>query len=244
MFPKVVLITGAAHRIGAVCARRLHGQGCNLILHYHTSAAQALALCDELNQIRKDSAVVVQANLAELCHLDVLANAAQRFWGGIDVLVNNASRFYPGKVGEVSEAAWNDLINTNLKAPFFLAQALAPALAARQGCIVNISDIYAEKGLPDYPVYSIAKAGLQAMTRCLAKDLAPDVRVNALAPGAILWPERELDAGHENEILRRVALGRCGEAEDIAKALSFLIHDADYITGQILAVDGGRSLFV
>ncbi len=241
---KNVLITGAARRIGAACARLLHGHGCNLVLHYNTSVKQALQLCDEFNEVRRNSAVLIKADLLNSDELEHLAKSADRMWDGVDVLVNNASRFYPGSVGEVQEADWDCLINSNLKAPFFLAQALAAGLAKKQGCIVNIVDIHAEKGLPGYPVYSIAKAGLLAMTKCLAKELAPAVRVNAVAPGAILWPEDEIGDERKNEILKRVALQRCGEADDIAKAVRFLIADADYITGHTLTVDGGRTLFI
>lgn len=241
---KNVLITGAARRIGAVCARLLHGEGCNVVLHYHNSAEQALQLCDELNEERENSAALVKANLLNPDELEYLANTARGLWDGIDVLVNNASRFYPGALGHIQESDWDCLINSNLKAPFFLSQALAPSLAERQGCIINIVDIHADKGLAGYPVYSIAKAGLLAMTKCLAKELAPDVRVNAVAPGAILWPESDMDDSRKDEILRRVPLRRCGKAEDIAKAVRFLIADAEYITGHTLTVDGGRTLSI
>lgn len=241
---KNVLITGAARRIGAACARLLHGNGCNVILHYNNSAEQALQLCDGLNEARANSAVALRANLLDLHEVGELAETASGIWEGLDVLVNNASLFYPQAVGQVKESDWDCLIDSNLKAPFFLSQALAPMLAKRRGCIVNIADIHGEKGLPGYPVYSISKAGLLAMTKILAKELAPNVRVNAVAPGAILWPEHEAGESQKNEILQRVALRRCGEAEDIAKAVFFLISDADYITGHTLTVDGGRSLFV
>lgn len=241
---KTVLITGAARRIGAAISRLLHGEGCNVILHYNTSSADVLELRDELNADRGNSAVVIKADLLNLNEVSDLASMANGVWGGVDVLVNNASLFYSREVGQVEESDWDRLINSNLKAPFFLIQALAPMLAKRQGCVVNIVDIHAEKGLPGYPVYSIAKAGLLAMTKCLAKELAPDVRVNAVAPGAILWPEHDLADVRKNEILQRVALQRCGKADDIAKAVRFLIADADYITGHTLTVDGGRTLFV
>lgn len=239
-----MLITGAARRIGAACARLLHGEGCNVVLHYNRSAEQALQLCDELNFGRANSAAVVKADLLKLQELEDLANAAGGIWDGIDMLVNNASLFYPGAMGQVQESDWDALINSNLKAPFFLTQALAPMLAKQRGCVVNIADIHGEKGLPGYPVYSIAKAGLLAMTKILAKELAPDIRVNAVAPGAILWPEHELGDGQKAEILQRVALRRCGHADDIAKVVRFLMMDADYITGHTLTVDGGRTLFV
>lgn len=241
---KNVLITGAARRIGAACARLLHGKGCNVVLHYNSSAEQALQLCDEMNEARANSAAAVRADLLNLCEVEKLAETASRVWDGLDVLVNNASLFYPQALGQVKESDWDCVINSNLKAPFFLSQALAPMLAKWRGCVVNIADIHGEKGLPGYPVYSISKAGLLAMTKILAKELAPNVRVNAVAPGAILWPEHELGENQKTEILQRVALQRCGEAEDIAKAVYFLIADADYITGHTLTVDGGRTLFV
>jgi pteridine reductase len=241
---KNILITGAAKRIGAACARLLHQEGCNILLHYHRSQAAAEKLATELNTVRENTVHLVQANLLDELELQVLIDQAKNCWGGVDVLLNNAAQFYPGLVGSVSSADWDNLLNSNLKAPFFLSQALAPVLAARQGCIINIGDIYAEKGLLAYPVYSISKAGLQAMTKCLAKELAPNIRVNAVAPGAILWPENGLSDSEQQQILQRIALQRPGRVEDIAKAVRFLIADADYITGHTLTIDGGRSLFV
>jgi len=241
--PKVVLITGAAKRLGAACVRRLHAEGCNVVLHYRSSESEALSLAAELNDRRPASVYLVKADLSRLDQIERLASEACAPWGGLDVLINNASLFYPQAVGQVCERDWDDLMGGNLKAPFFLAQALAPTLSARSGCIVNITDIHAERGLPGYPVYSIAKSGLAAMTKILAKELAPQVRVNAVAPGAILWPESELNAFQQAEILRKVPLGHCGHVEDIANAVRFLIEDANYVTGQVLAVDGGRLLF-
>ena len=240
---KNVLITGAAKRIGAACARLLHSEGYNIFLHYRTSSAEALQLCAELNAIRPNSAKIKAADLLKLSELTALANEAQQAWGGIDVLVNNASAFYPTDVLETTEAQWDELLGSNLKAPFFLASALADSLATRQGCIINIIDIHAERGLKNYAVYSIAKAGLSAMTRILAKELGAAIRVNGVSPGAILWSDHDLSELEKQEILQRVALGRKGEPNDIAKAVLFLIKDANYITGQILTVDGGRSLF-
>lgn len=241
--PKNVLITGAAKRIGAACARFMHAAGCNVILHYKNSEADAASLCGELNALRDHSAGLVKADLLLKGDVRQLAESAAGIWGGVDVLVNNASLFYSQSVASVTEDDWDAIVGSNLKAPFFLSQALWPTLKSRRGCIVNIVDIHAETGLLGYPVYSIAKAGLVAMTRCLAKEMAPDVRVNAVAPGAILWPEQELGDDGRLEILKKVALQRCGEAEDIAKAVRFLVDDADYITGQVIAVDGGRTLF-
>ena len=239
-----VLITGAAKRIGAACARFLHSHGCNLILHYQHSQLEALALVAELNAIRPNSVVAFNADLLQVEQVQGLAAEALAVWGGVDVLINNASQFYPTPVEQVTEADWDSLLNSNLKAPFFLAQALRDSLLERQGCIINLVDIYAQKPLLGSPVYSIAKAGLQAMTQALAKELAPNVRVNAVAPGAILWPEADVADGEKNQILQKVALQRCGNADDIAKAVWFLIADAPYITGQTITVDGGRTLFI
>jgi pteridine reductase len=243
MMKKNILITGAAKRIGAVCARRLHREGCHIILHYKSSERDAFELCSELNRLRPASADVLQADLLDTRHLLEVADDAQKISGGIDVLINNASAFYPTPFGKVTEAQWDELFGSNLKAPFFLAQVFSDTLKARKGCIVNIVDIHAERGLPDFPAYSIAKAGLVAMTRVLAKEMGPEVRVNGVAPGAIIWPEHGLSVEGKTEILQRVALKRSGEPDDIAKAVLFLIKDADYITGQIFTVDGGRTLF-
>jgi pteridine reductase len=240
---KNVLITGAARRIGAVCARLLHQEGCNVFLHYRVSKDEALALCKELNQLRPNSAYSMQADLLNSTELNALADEAVTVWGGIDVLVNNASSFYQTALTEVTEQQWDELLGSNLKAPFFLAKALSDTLLKNQGCIVNIVDIHAERGLKGYPVYSIAKAGLVAMTKVLAKELGPMVRVNAIAPGAIIWPETLESEQQQQDILQRVVLKRQGQPEDIAKTVRFLIQDADYMTGQILTVDGGRTLF-
>lgn len=239
---KAVLITGAAKRLGAVTASLLHAEGCNIVLHCHASVLEAELLVAQLNARRQNSAAVLVANLLHFDAVETLAQQALTIWGRVDVLINNASMFYPQALADVSESNWDELLGSNLKAPFFLARALATELAARRGCIVNMVDIHAEKGLPGYPVYSIAKAGLDAMTRVLAKELAPEVRVNGVAPGAILWPEQS--STHEQQaILQRIALRTCGDPQDIAKAVRFLCFDADYITGQIIKVDGGRTLF-
>lgn len=240
---KNILITGAAKRIGAACARLLHSEGCNIVLHYRSSRDDALLLCKELNQKRPDSAKMIQADLLNMHELTAVAKEAVLAWGGIDVLINNASAFYPTVVTDVAEQQWEELMGSNLKAPFFLTKSLAETLTDNKGCIVNIVDIHADRGLKGYPVYSIAKAGLAAMTRVLAKELGPAVRVNAVSPGAILWPESDLSEQGKAEILQRVILKRRGEPLDIAKAVLFLIKDADYMTGQILTVDGGRTLF-
>jgi pteridine reductase len=239
---KNILITGAAKRIGAACARLLHSEGCNVFLHYRASSTEAQQLCDDLNQQRPHSAKIMQADLLNMDELESVAREACLAWGSIDVLVNNASSFYPTSMTEVTERQWDELLGSNLKAPFFLAKALAKTLADNNGCIINIVDIHAERGLNGYPVYSIAKAGLAVMTKILAKELGPAVRVNGVAPGAILWPE-DLSEPTKHEIVQRTMLKRSGEPADIAKAVLFLIKDADYITGQILTVDGGRTLF-
>jgi pteridine reductase len=240
---KNVLITGAAKRIGAACARFLHSEGCNVFLHYRSSKEAALQLCYELNQMRPDSAYMMQADLLNMEELGALVSEACMAWGKIDVLVNNASSFYPTAMANVTEQQWDELMGSNLKAPFFLAKLLSKTLTDNRGCIVNIVDIHAERGLIGYPVYSIAKAGLVAMTKVLAKEFGPTIRVNGVAPGAILWPDNDLSERERQEILLRVALRRCGEPADIAKAVWFLIKDADYMSGQILTVDGGRTLF-
>ncbi len=238
-----VLITGAAQRIGAACARLLHAHGYNVIVHYNSSEQAALALVAELNALRHESVVGIQADLLNSTELMQLAAKSQDQWGGLDVLINNASLFFPQTVADTTEHSWNALMGSNLKAPFFLAKAVANSLRSRQGGIVNIIDIHSERGLPGYPVYSIAKAGLEAMTLVLAKELAPEIRVNGVSPGAILWPTEGNTVDRQLEILRRIALQRQGDPVDIAKAVLYLCRDADYVTGQILKVDGGRSLF-
>jgi pteridine reductase len=238
---KVVLITGAAHRIGATTARMLHAAGMNIVLHYRSSRDAAAALQTELNAQRPDSVTLLQADLHETAQLARLVEQAMAAWGRLDVLINNASTFYPTPIGSVTEQQWDDLIGTNLKAPFFLSQAAAPHLRQQQGCIVNIVDIHAERPLKGFPVYSMAKAGLVMMTKSLACELGPEVRVNAVAPGAILWPEHLDEAGKE-KIISRTFLKRQGSPEDIARAIRYLINEAGYMSGQVLTVDGGRSL--
>ena len=240
---KTILITGAAKRIGAACARLLHSQGNNLILHYRNSKQQVQALSDDLNQQRADSAHILQADLSSITAVTQLAHQATECWGHLDVLINNASDFYPQKMGDVDENNWDQLMNCNLKAPFFLAQTLMPPLKKSQGCIINIIDIHAETGLKDYPVYSLAKAGLAAMTKILAKELAPAIRVNGISPGAICWPDNNMSEAEKLDIIDKVALKRVGDADDIAKTVVFLVENAPYVTGQIINVDGGRTLF-
>lgn len=240
--PKNILITGAAKRIGAASARLLHQAGYNIILHYHSSMHAAQQLASELNALRPNSVLALPANLLQMDELTQLAKQAEASWGGLDGLINNASLFYPESIADTTPKSWDTLLGSNLTAPFFLVKALENTLRQRRGCIVNMVDIHAERGLAGYPVYSIAKAGVEAMTRILAKELAPDCRVNGVSPGAILWPEHESETAQQQAILQRVALQRLGDPLDIAKAVRFLIQDADYITGQVIKVDGGRTL--
>jgi pteridine reductase len=240
---KTALITGSAKRVGAVLARTLHAEGMNIAIHYHASSKEAIALCDELNQVRSNSAISVQANLLETSHLPNLINAVETAFGRLDFLVNNASSFYPTPIGEITEKNWEELFGSNLKAPLFLAQAAVPLLKKNQGCIVNIVDIHGQQPLKSYTVYCLAKAGLWMLTKSLAKELGPEIRVNGIAPGAVLWPDNknELSEKVSEQIISRTALKRPGTPEDIAQTLVFLIK-SNYITGQIIAVDGGRTL--
>jgi pteridine reductase len=240
---KTALITGAARRIGAKLVRALHGVGMNIILHYRGSAQHAKQLYDELNGQRADSIMLVRADLMNTEELGSLVSQAQNnAWGRLDVLINNASTFYPTCVGEITEQDWETLSGINLKAPLFLSQAVAPFLRQSHGCIINIVDIHADRPLKNYTVYCIAKAGLVMLTKSMARELAPEVRVNGIAPGAILWPEFEDYGSVHTDIIERTALKREGDPEDIANAALFLILNADYITGQIISIDGGRSL--
>ncbi|MEJ2382410.1 MAG: pteridine reductase [Gammaproteobacteria bacterium] len=240
---KTVLVTGAAHRIGAELARTLHRHGARVIIHYRASRSGAEQLQRELNEQRPQTVHLVQGDLHDTTRLAALAEEAAATWGHLDALINNASTFYPTPVGSVTDAQWDDLIGTNLKAPFFLAQAAAGFLRARQGNIINIVDIHADRPLRAHPVYSMAKAGLVMMTKALAGELGPEVRVNAVAPGAILWPETDMDAAAKEQIIERTFLKRRGSPADIAAAVLFLLRDATYMSGQVLTVDGGRSLY-
>ena len=240
----VALITGAAHRLGAHTAETLHARGWNVVIHYRGREQQARALADKLNQQRPASAVCYHADLADMNQLRQLAEQACAHWGQLDALVNNASVFYPNPTEDASEQDWDTILGANLKAPFFLLQQCLPALKAASGSVVNMIDIYSEKPLKDHPLYCASKAGLAALTRSWAKDLAPDVRVNGVSPGAILWPEGEsaVDAAHQQAILDKTPQARTGNPADIAGAIAYLVCDAPFITGQILSVDGGRSL--
>ncbi|MCW8825189.1 MAG: pteridine reductase [Gammaproteobacteria bacterium] len=239
---RVILITGAAHRIGATTAKTLHAVGYNIVLHYRSSSSGAEALADELNSHRENSVALVQGDLHLTERLPQIIEGAHSVWGRLDGLINNASTFYPTPLDEITEAHWDDLIGTNLKAPLFLTKAAAPYLKESQGSVVSIVDIHAERPLREHPVYSIAKAGLVMMTKSMAAELGPEIRVNAVAPGAILWPENDMDDNTKTRILDRTFLKRQGEAQNIADAVLFLLRDAHYTTGHILTVDGGRSL--
>lgn len=241
---KVAVITGAAKRIGAVIAKTLHQQGMNIVIHYHHSQEAAQKLSDELNQIRPHSAALVKGNIAEVSACQAIIAKATDVWGHIDALINNASSFYQTPLNKADEKDWSDLMGSNLKGPFFLAQAVAPLLKATQGNIVNIVDIHGDRPLKNYPIYCCAKAGLIMLTKSLARELSPEIRVNAVAPGAILWPSddhNDLSESAKSHIVDRIPLKRLGQPDDIARAVSFLLNQP-YITGQILAVDGGRSI--
>ena len=238
---KVALITGGARRVGAAIARKLHGAGASMVIHYHRSAAEAQALAAELNAIRPASVTPLGGDLLDLKVLTSLVDATIARHGHLDVLVNNASTFYPTPVGEITEAHWNDLMGTNLKAPLFLSQAAAPHLKAREGLILNIADIHGQRPLRYHTVYSPAKAGLIMLTQSLARELAPQVRVNAIAPGPVEFPENGLTDEMKQAIIDKTLLKRRGSPDDIARAALFFASEAPYVTGQILAVDGGRS---
>lgn len=239
---QVVLITGGARRVGAHIVRALHGAGAQVLVHYRSSDAAAGALADELNRIRPDSAAIHGANLLDPGAADQMVGVTLREFGRLDVLINNASTFYPTPVGQITVEQWDDLMGSNLKIPLFLSQAAAPSLRSQRGLIINMVDIHALRPLKHHPVYSIAKAGLAMLTRSLARELGPDIRVNGIAPGPVLWPERDLNEDMKREIIAKTALKRPGTPQDIARTVLFLAHDAPYITGQIIAVDGGRSI--
>jgi pteridine reductase len=241
---KVALVTGGARRVGAAIARRLHAAGASVLVHYRDSEADASRLAAELNGVRAKSAAKVKAELLAPIAPRALVSAAVDSFGRLDVLVNNASSFFPVAMGAVEASHWEELVGSNLRAPLFICQEAAPHLAEAEGCIVNIVDIHAERPLKGYPVYSIAKGGLAALTRSLALELAPKVRVNGVSPGAIAWPEDgQFDPGERSRIVATTPLARVGSPEDIAQAVHFLAC-ATYVTGQIVAVDGGRSIFL
>lgn len=240
---KVALITGGAKRVGAAIGRLLHASGANLMIHYRSSADEARALQDELNSIRPDSVALIQADLLDVSGLPSLINQTVATFGGLDVLVNNASSFYPTPIGTITMKDWDNLMGSNLIAPLFLSQAAAPELKKRRGCIVNIADIHAERPMKSYVVYSVAKAGVVGLTKSLARELGPLVRVNAVAPGPIMWPEDDpnFDEVSRQRIVSHTILKTAGGPDDIARAVRFFAIDAPYVTGQVLAVDGGRN---
>ena len=238
----VALVTGAARRIGASITEALHARGCRLLLHYRSSEGEAAALAEKLNGIRPGSAVLLQADLSDTGGPAKLAEQARTHSPRLDLLVNNASRFYPTPIGEVTLKTWEDLMGSNLRGPFFLCQALVPELERARGAIINIVDIHAERPMRKHTLYCMAKSGLAMMTLSLARELGPLIRVNGVSPGAILWPEQQPSDAVKEYILNRTVMKQMGSPEDIAGAVVFLGLDAPYVTGQILAVDGGRSL--
>jgi pteridine reductase len=241
---KTILITGGAKRVGAAICRLLHAHGANLMIHYRSSVNEARALQAELNLQRPNSVAIIHGDLLNLSVLPSLVKETILQFGRLDVLINNASSYYPTEIGEIDETQWNDLVGSNLKAPMFLSQAAAPELKKNHGCIVNITDMHVERPKKGYVVYSVAKAGLVTLTKSLAHELSPDVRVNAVAPGPVMWPEDnpQFDEVYRQRVISQTLLKRIGEPNDVAKAVKFLIQDAPFITGQVIAVDGGRSL--
>lgn len=238
----VILVTGAARRVGAEIARSLHAAGASVMLHYRHSAAEVAALAEALNQQRAASAAMVQAELCDVAALENMVQQTLATYQRLDGLVNNASSFFPTPVGGIDEADWDNLIGSNLKGPLFLTQAAAPHLRQRRGSVVNITDIHAERPLKNYPLYCAAKAGLLGLTRALALELGPEVRVNAVAPGPVAWPEGEsFSLAEKDAIVAHTLLRRTGTPADIAGAVKFLLLDAPYVTGQVLNVDGGRT---
>jgi len=239
---RYALITGAARRIGACIAETLHLRGCDVFLHYHSSGGSVEELANKLNAMRPQSAITVQADLGKREEINRLAGQVQAHTGQLDLLVNNASRFFPTTVGTTTMAQWDELMDSNLRGPYFLTQALLPQLATAGGSVLNLLDVHAVRPMSGHAVYCMAKAGLQMMTLAMAKDLGPQIRVNGVAPGAILWPEQDSTSEDQQRILNKTIMGRAGKPEDIASAVAYLGLDAPYVTGQVLAVDGGRSL--
>ena len=242
----VVLVTGAARRIGAAISRRLHAAGARIVLHCHRSRAEADDLADALNTQRDASCAVVQGDLLDVEAIPALIEEAVRAFGRLDALVNNASSFYPTPFGHIGQGEWDDLMGSNLRAPLFLAQAAAPYLREAKGAVVNLVDIHADRPLKDFVVYSIAKTGLAGLTRALALEMGPHVRVNGVAPGAILWPDGDehFAPTERSRIVAQTPLARIGGPEDVAGAVKYLLFDAPFVTGQIIAVDGGRGIHI
>lgn len=241
---KTILITGGAKRIGRQMAKTLHAAGHNIALHYRSSSGAANQLVDELNGIRDNSIMSIQADLLDINAIPRLIDAVVEHFGRLDVLINNASSFYPTPIELLEDEFWNDLVGSNLKAPSFMAKYATKHLREAGGTIINIVDIHARNPMANHPIYCAAKAGLEMLTKALARDLAPAIRVNAISPGAILWPEQQSSEAEQTEILRKIPLQRLGDPIDIAQLALFLIDQADYITGQIIAVDGGRSIMI
>ena len=242
MIGKTVLVTGAAKRVGHSIACELHAAGASVMVHYRTATAEADKLVAELNARRPNSAICQQADLLDVAALSELVERTVAHFGRLDALVNNASSFFATPLGSIDLAVWDDLIGSNFKAPLFLTQAAAPHLKAARGAVVNIADIHAERPLAGYPLYCAAKAGLIGLTRALAIELAPEVRVNAVAPGPILWPDESvIDEAARERIVAHTLLKRSGEPQDIARTVRFLLEDASYVTGQVINVDGGRT---
>ncbi|MDJ0759409.1 MAG: pteridine reductase [Woeseiaceae bacterium] len=239
---KVALVTGSALRVGAAIVRELHQDGASVAIHYRSSSAPADALAAELNELRDGSARTFQADLLDTPKIAALIESVAAWKGRLDTVVNNASSFYPTPLNEITEDAWEDLVGSNLKAPLFVAKAAVPHLRETQGSLINIVDIHAQRPLKDHLIYGPAKAGLAMLTRSLAKDLGPEIRVNGVSPGAILWPEGGMADSAKASILEQIPLKRTGGPEDIAGCVLYLVRDADYVTGQIIAVDGGRSV--
>ena len=239
-----VLITGGAKRVGAAICRELHAHGANIMIHYNTSTNEARALQAELNLQRANSVAIIQGDLLNIAIMQSLVAETVNQFGKLDVLINNASNYYATEIGHITEENWHDLVGSNLKAPMFLAQAAAVELRKNHGCIVNITDMHIERPKKGYVVYSVAKAGLVTLTKSLAHELSPEVRVNAVAPGPVQWPENnpQFDEVYRQRVINQTLLKRVGEGADIAKAVKFLVADAPFITGHVLAVDGGRSL--
>lgn len=241
---KVVLITGGAKRVGAAICRSLHAEGYTMMIHYKSSFQEAQSLKAELNLQRPNSVAIVQGDLLDIASIPNLVATTVDTFGRLDVLINNASTYYASELGEIDESKWHDLVGSNLKAPLFLSQAAATELRKNYGCIVNITDMHVERPKKGYIIYSVAKAGLVTLTKSLAHELSPEVRVNAVAPGPVQWPDSnpQFDEVYRQRVINQTLLKRVGEAEDVAKAVKFLIADAPFITGHVLAVDGGRSI--
>lgn len=241
---KIILITGGAKRIGRQMTLTLHAAGHNIVVHYRSSANAATLLVNELNEIRDNSAIAVQGDLLDVSCVPRIISTSIKHFGRLDVLINNASSFYPTPIELLEEDFWNDLVGSNLKAPAFLAKHAAKHLRDTSGCIINIVDIHAQKPMANHPIYCSAKAGLEMLTKALARDLAPSIRVNGVSPGAILWPEQKTDNAEKENIIKKIPLQRMGDPDDIAKMVRFLIDEAHYVTGQVIAVDGGRSVMI